>query len=1188
MSVEKLSPAQLEAVSNRGGALLVSAAAGSGKTRVLVERLFHYITKEHADVDDFLIITFTRAAASELRGRIVEELNSRLSDTPGDSHLRRQLMRVYRADIKTIDSFCGNIVRENVHLLEEDRRGGRLSADFRTLDEKEAALLQERTLSRVLEQYYEENDGKNLLLADAFGYGRDDTALEELILKLYQKIQSHAYPEVWLQRSGELWKHLPDSPGELPYGRELLKRFGRRAEFWAQRLEKAIEDFSAIESINKYYYDGFSAAVSRLRELASLALGGDWERVSAYGAIFEKLGAVRDKSVETEKKAAQAVWNRCKDEIKKGMELFSVSEEEYLSDLRAIAPAMIDLLRLTEEFSLCFREAKNKRNAADFSDQEHDALHLLIDENGDPTELGEAVASRYREIMVDEFQDTNEVQNRIFAAVSKEGKNLFVVGDVKQSIYRFRLADPGIFLEKYSDFAPYTEAEDGEPRKILLSRNYRSRAEVLDAVNFIFENILSEESGEMDYGRDERLYAGNESFVPHEETMPEFHLIGLPRNQSEEQTVKRIDAEARFVAERVSELLHGSYPVQSEDGTLRPVREEDIVILMRSPGNRMKAFYRALEDRGISYSTEASDAFFETVEIAVTFQLLQIIDNPRQDVPLISVLSSPLVGLTPDQLARIRALSPAGDFYTALLASEDAEVKSFLAHLKALRTAAKDLSVTALLARIFDDWNLMGIFGAMEGGIQRRQNLMSLLELARQFEAAGYRGLFAFILQLRELLERGNAPATAAVSSGGGVRIMSIHRSKGLEFPVVILADLSHEFNRKDLNAPVLVHPELGLGPMYIDFQRHIRYPTLARYALEERLEREMRAEEMRILYVAMTRAKEKLIMVMSCTGVDKRLESLSAMAGLPAASEALAGCKCMGEWILLPLLMRAEAGPLRELCGMEMPAAMADDERTWRVNYHNGLDYRDRACVSAVEEGEPTACEPEFSREQLDFVYPYAGDTVLPTVVSATQLKHRDEGTGEEKTAPHIRGIRRPAFLDGVCPLTGSEAGTAAHRLMQFIDYQTDASEESVSREIAKVVSAGHLSTVEADAVRISEIVSFLHSPLAVEMKKAAVLNREYRLSLLVDAREIGAEASPGEKIMLHGVVDCWFENAEGGITVVDFKTDRVFGEALYLRAEEYRPQVEAYSSALERILEKKVTEKILFFFSEGRTVSL
>ncbi|MBR6677312.1 MAG: helicase-exonuclease AddAB subunit AddA [Oscillospiraceae bacterium] len=1187
MCAFQLSPAQKEAVENRGGTLLVSAAAGSGKTRVLVERLFRYVVEEKADVDDFLIITFTRAAAAELRGRIVEELNKRLAVTPGDGHLRRQLLRVYRADIKTIDSFCAGILRENIHLLEEDGQGNRLTADFRTLDENEAAVLRQRTLQRVLEQYYEQRlNGESTLLADAFGYGRSDEGLEKLIVEIYNKIQSHAYPMKWLRETRAFWESIPDDPAKTPYGAELLLACGQKAAYCSKRLRHAQSQFCDIVEIQNAYGSHFLAVADQFDRLAELAQQGKWASAAAAQVEFPpRLGSVRNKDVDVQKNAAQLVWKQCKETAKEFQALFSVSAEEYTEDMRSMAPAMLDLLTLTEEFARGYREEKTRRNLADFSDQAHDTIDLLVNEDGTPTALGESVSARYLEIMVDEYQDTNEVQNRIFAAVSKQQKNLFLVGDVKQSIYRFRLADPGIFLRKYREFAPCGEAQEGEPRKLLLSKNYRSRPEVLDAVNYVFENILSTRMGEMEYGDEERLYAGNEGYTPQSDCRTEFHFVAMPARQSEFKKLKKQCAEARFVADRIAAMLRQGYGVQGENG-LRPVQPEDIVILMRSPSSRISDYRSALEERGIPCSTESSGDFFDTVEIAVTFQLLQLLDNPRQDVPLISVLSSPLFGFTPNRLAEIRANQKRTDFYDALTAAEGEDVSDFLTRLRDLRALAKDKSVSQILSILYDEWNIPGVFGAMEGGVARRENLFTLLEHARRFEGAGYRGLFAFTSQLRQQLEQGKAPVSAGKNSGGGVRIMTIHKSKGLEFPVVFLTDLSHAFNSKDFNEPVLVHPQLGLGPICVDLAHRIKFPTLARLAIVARLKREMKAEEMRILYVAMTRAREKLIMVHSTNGGEAKIGERITADCLPIDPEVVNAGKNLGEWVMMPLYQRPEAGSLREQFGGEGIAIGAAKDYPWLVQVHDGMKYAD-AAEEREETEEETLPEPDFALELLDFTYPYARETLLPTVISATQLKHIDES--ESTLPPHYRGAQKPHFLDGSGKkLAGAEAGTATHLLMQYLNFHCGASENEVRKEISRILRDRRISPAQAEAIRVDEVAMLLSSPLGNQLCEAKELHREYRLSLLLDAKELDENAAVGEQIMLHGVVDCWWENEDGTVTVLDFKTDRVKGKALEIRAEEYREQVESYCRALERILEKKVSKRLLYFFSEGRTVSL
>ena len=734
----QLTPEQAAAVENRGGALIVSAAAGSGKTKVLVERLFRYVTQERCSVDDFLIITYTRAAAAELRGKIAEELNRRIAEAPDNVHLQRQMLRVYQADIKTVDAFCTALLRENAHLLGQEGEKRCLTPDFRVMDEDEAALVRQRVLSRVLERFYSHIDPAGELLADTLGAGRDDQRLEELVDTLYAKLQSHAEPERWIQEQTAFWRCPGDDIDQTPYAKEILSGVARKAAYWQEMLTAMAERMGDNPAVEKGYGPGFSAAAEALGRLARAA-GESWSEAAGVQVEFPRLGSVKADAGGGLKEQAKALWDACKKDIPKMTKVLRTSSQEAMEDLQAVAPAMVALLQLTAEFSAAYQQEKLRLNAADFSDQEHLALKLLIGPDGTPTELGSQVAGRYQEIMVDEYQDTNEVQNCIFSAVSKQGRNLFTVGDVKQSIYRFRLADPTIFLEKYQRYLPADQADDGQERKILLSRNFRSRKEVLEGTNFIFEQIMSPQMGEMEYGEAEKLYCGAEYYLPREDCAVEFHLVDMELRRGKERPFKRTLAEAQAIARRIRSLLSDGFQVQDGEH-LRPCRMEDIVVLMRSPSGRAFTLSRALEELGIPCSADAAADFFATMEVAVIYNFLQIIDNPRQDVPLISVLRSPLFGFTPDRLAQIRANGTEGEFYDALCADGGEDCRQFLAGLSQLRRLAQDVSVHRLLFHLYNRCHAFGIFGAMEGGEERKENLIALFEHARRFEASGYRG----------------------------------------------------------------------------------------------------------------------------------------------------------------------------------------------------------------------------------------------------------------------------------------------------------------------------------------------------------------------------------------------------------------------------------------------------------------
>ena len=1187
MAELKLTEQQHAAVYDRGGSLLLSAAAGSGKTKVLVERVFSYLTQERCDVDDFLIITFTRAAAAELRARLAAELSARVAASPEDRHLRRQMFRVYQADIKTVDAFCASLLREHIHLL-EPVDGRSLTPDFRVLDEAEAKLLKDRALERTLESFYqniESGDTEFALLAGTLGAGRDDRKLVELVLELHEKIQSHPYPVRWLHQAAESWRNLPPTLADSVYGRTVMEDTVRKALFWAEQLERAVDAMEGYEAVYNAYADRFLETAAQLRQYEQAAQEG-WEAMGRIAPEFRRMGAVRGDENGAAKAAAQAVLKKCKDALKKLAAPYQVPEQEHLDDLRATAPAMLALLRLTEQFSQRYQAEKVQRNAMDFSDQEHYAVTLLCQEDGSPTELARQVSQRYQEIMVDEYQDTNEVQDCIFQAISREGGNLFTVGDVKQSIYRFRLANPTIFLEKYRRYADAAKAADGQPRRMVLSRNFRSRQEVLTTTNFVFGDIMSQEMGEMDYTADEQLYFGADYYAEAADRETEMHVISV--EDTPEEKFDRTEAEARFTARRIRQLLDEGFPIQGEGGVMRPVRPEDIVILMRSPRTRMKAFTAALAREGIPCGGGERDDFFGAIEIAVTVSLLEIVDNPRQDVPLISVLRSPLVGLCPDELAAIRALQAEGDYYDALCRDEGPAVREFLALLEELRRAAREMAVDELLWYIYDRCRVMAIFGAMDDGALRQARLTALYDYARQLVQSGKAGLFDFITHLRRLLEKGDAPGLSAARSAEGVQIMSVHGSKGLEFPVVILADLQRSFNQQDMSRPVLVHPTLGLGTERVDMERHIRYKTISKTALALRLEREAKAEEMRILYVAMTRAKEKLILIDCRRHMDKKLRELAVLTGSPVMPEAVAAAKSPGEWLLLSLLHTHEAAPLHALAGIR-PETLTPIPEGWiiRLWRGNGGDTGDGISVPAERRDTQTYTQPD--RAALAFEYPHQAVTTIPTKLTATQLKGREldqeiaEGAG---TMRRPAAPEKPRFLQAARGLSAAERGTAIHLAMQYLPLDTEPTEEAVRSQVRMLEQRRLLTPEQAEAVDAKSIAAFLRSPLAARIQSAERVWREYRFALLMPAERY-AKGAEGEELLLQGVADCVFEE-NGALTVVDFKTDRVTVEETLQRAELYRPQLQAYSDALSRIMEKPVSQRILYFFRSGTEISL
>ena len=635
------------------------------------------------------------------------------------------------------------------------------------------------------------------------------------------------------------------------------------------------------------------------------------------------------------------------------------------------------------------------------------------------------------------------------------------------------------------------------------------------------------------------------------------------------------------LAARIERLLREAFV--TENGALRPAKPSDIVILMRSPAARRKAFTAALQREDIPCAGGEEQSFFETMEIAVMVSFLQIVDNPRQDVPLLAVLRSPLLGFSPDRLAQIRGGHPGGDYYGALCADDGEDSRAFLERLAQLRAAAGELTADRLLWKLYTDWQALAVFGAMEGGAQRRSNLLALYAYAGQLAAAGRGNLFDFVSYLHDLMESGDLPDISARQESGGVQLMTIHKSKGLEFPVVILADLQKGFNRDDFQRPVLVHPRLGLGTERVDRQRRIRYDTVSKQAIQLALSRESLAEEMRILYVAMTRAKEKLICVDCMRFARNRVRGLLSVAGCPAAPEAVGSAKAPGDWILLPLLCTPEAAVLRQWADME-PEQPALSDGGWQVRLWENPVFECGPAAAAPEEA--AVQEKRYDLSAMELRYGHTAACTIPTKVTATQLKGRvlDEeiAEGAASARPRRLDFQRPLFLQQERRLTAAERGTAMHLVMQYLELGGPDPEEQVRRLMDRRL----LTPQQAEAVDMERIRAFLATPLAQEIRQARQVWREYRFALLMPAA-LYDPAAEGEELMLQGVVDCAFRTEEG-LVVVDFKTDRLAPGEEPQRAEEYRPQLEAYAQALERVMEEKVCRKVLYFFSTGATINL
>ena len=1194
-----LTEEQQKIVADRGGQLLVSAAAGSGKTRVLVERLMDRIVWEGEDIDRFLVITFTKAAAAELRGRVAQELAARLAEAPHDRHLRRQSTLIYQAPISTIHSFCSNLLRENGHLLE-------LDPDFRLCDEEESRSIQAQVMEEVLDRQYVQLDpeGNFARLVDTLSAGRDDSRLAEIALDVFQRIQSHPQPEQWLAEQRQLWQGLDQVAGaeDTPWGGLLLDHVARQCAACVRRLEQALALCGEDELLEKNYAPSIEQGIQDVKALEQAARDS-WDGAQVRLPItFAKAGAKRkreEKADELQLRRAAELTEQVKalrEAVKKQLgdlsKLLDGTSGEKLDDMRGTRPAVLALLDLVQEFARAYAKEKDRRSVLDFGDLEHLSVRLLRDENGD-TALARRWSQRYAEVMVDEYQDTNQVQNVIFNAISDGGRKLFQVGDVKQSIYRFRLADPTIFLEKYRRFADGDSAAEGEPRRRVLSRNFRSRGKILRACNDLFRSLMSRQLGELDYTDDQALVPGLPE-TEQEGDRVELDLLDLSflGMQDEEEREDKTMLEARLAALRIRRLLDSPFTI-GEGEEARRVQPADVMILLRSVGPVLPQYIKALEEQGIPWSAEGGDDFFQSTEVNVALSLLQVVDNPRQDVPLIAVLRSPVYGFTGDQLAMIRA-GRSGDFYSALTqeAQEgDLPCRNFLQELEQLRFGMGDRTCRQLVWHIYQRTNLLGLFSAMDPSGSRRDNLLTLYALAGQMEDSGCTTLFQLLNRLQRLKESGKKPqGGSAARNGEGVSILSIHRSKGLEKPVVLVCGLFRQFNTQDFRRPVLFHPDLGVGPRGLDQDRMLEYPTLARQGVELQLRREMLSEELRLLYVAMTRARDKLILTMGLGRGIKCVSDLRDSLSLPLDPAVLMEAPCLGQWVLLHALTRPEGEDLRQMAGLP-PCAAAGLGDPWDICWIDGSTLTAGARPAAHEEAPEKTEENQDLLDSLAWTYPHSGAVDMPSKLTATQLRKEKELPAlEEPDQPEKRPApregRRPRFVEQREGLTPAQKGTALHMAMQYLPVRGDHTVEAIEAELKRLVDGGFLTPEQGQAVKPEKLAAFYRSPIGRAVEQAELCRQEFKFSVLVPAEEY-RPGTEGEKVLLQGVVDCWFED-RNGVTVVDFKSDRVSPGGEQARGEEYRPQLEAYARALSAILGRPVRRKVLWFFATDTAVEL
>lgn len=1193
---------QVIALENRN--LLVSAAAGSGKTAVLVERIIRKITDENhpVDIDKLLIVTFTNAAAAEMRERIGAAIEKALEKEPENAHLQRQQTLLHNAQITTIHSFCLYVIRNYFHRID-------LDPDFRVAEEGELKLLKSDVLDKVLEGYYKEARPEFLALSETIATGKDDAPLKDAILKLFDYAMSYPWVEEWLEGCKEPF-HIAgmEEFEELPMTKELLSYLYSISSQWALQMELCRE-FSLQEDGPGMYGEVLEQEAQAMERISeSKSFREYYERIS--GASFGRLPAARKFHGDQEKKGrVQKLRNEVKSSLKKvAGQFFFQSPERMLADMQKNRPVADMLVEAALAFQQEFESKKRERNMLDFSDLEHFALKILVDaETKEPTQTAAELRGNYQEIMVDEYQDSNFVQETILKAVSKEPEgicNIFMVGDVKQSIYRFRMARPELFMEKYNS---YTQEESSRQR-IGLSMNFRSRPEVLKQVNDIFYRVMKADIGGVTYDGEAALYPGA-VFPEGEPGMFEPELLVVEPDEDNRDT-KAPELEAKAVGMEIRKLMRAQkvtaeMPGEGNPGALRPVRYSDMVILLRSMGGWADTFVKVLGSLGIPARAAAGTGYFSAIEVQTALNLLRLLDNPRQDIPMAAVLSSPIVGLDGEDLAVIRTSYPKEKFYQAamlaageagcpaeggaacrLRASQKKRLCRFLEILKKFRQKASYTPIHELLFQVLEETGYQAYVYALPGGEVRRANLEMLIEKAIAYESTSYRGLFYFIRYMEQLQGyEVDFPLAEGEEMEDAVRIMSIHKSKGLEFPVVFVSGLGKMFNSQDIRERVVLHPRLGLGMDVVDVKRRVRAPGLTRQFLARKAAMENVGEELRVLYVALTRAKEKLVLTGVLKKAGEKLESMQAIAGKDGF---LAFLSRLGSNTFLQFLLLA-----RSCEGDGSPVTIVSQAQLEKAEVKGAVEEGLTRVQLMAELQEP---EPEWEEKvakRLTYEYPYGEEAAMKTKVTVSELKHRAmDRLMEEEAGPALQGAPEeeqqryvPAFMEGAQEENaGARRGTAMHRVLECYDFTRGP--ETLQEQLKELEGQKRVEKELLDLLYLPSIKKFLQTGLGLRMQAAARQGKLYREKPFVmgkPAKEVLEDTDSEEMVLVQGIVDAFFE--EGGeLVLLDYKTDRVksAGEL----AGRYHAQLELYQEAVERAMGKKVKERLLYSFCLGEVV--
>jgi len=1128
MAEVKWTDEQLQAIKEKTKNILVSAGAGSGKTAVLVERIINKILNEGVDIDKILIVTFTQAAASEMRERILEAIYKKIEEEPDNRNLQQQIVLLNKANISTIHSFCLNVIKNNFFEIG-------ISPDFRIAEPAEVELLKLEVLEDLLEELYEANDDRIVKITGIYSGYRGDENLKGILLNIYNYIQSNPSPEEWLNFQVEKFNMSNQNFAETEWADILIKNYEKNILKYVKQLEKISLKLEKEVELQKYYF----VIRDDIEQLKNLMCNGmDWDKAYTLSQSFKmKTWPIDKKIVSVIKEEAKEERGNIRTSVKKLIETtFACDNEQATVDIQA----MYEVLNILREIIFMFieklKQAKQLKNIIDFNDIEHYSLNILTKRDEDGNIVNSDIAIKYmekfEEIAIDEYQDSNEVQEAILKSISN-GKNLFMVGDVKQSIYKFRQARPELFLGKYKTYKLKEDLNDGDGLKIQLFNNFRSKEKILNFVNSIFSNIMSKELGEIDYTEEEYLnYKANYETIEQNDKIELNIVEENEQNDESDEMVEELEKEeleAKFVAKKIEKLVNSGYKVWDKIEGYRKVTYKDIVILLRSPNAIAPTYEKELFNLNIPVFSDTNVKYLESIEIETIMNLLRIIDNPLQDIPLVSVMRSYIGGFTDNELIEIRLEDKTCPYYEAILKSDNPKVDVFLEQLKKWQFEQEYLPLDEFVWKIYMETGYFNYVSLMPNGEFRQANLKMLFEQAKQYENASFKGLFNFI-RFIENLKKNSGDLSSAKLIGENedvVRIMSIHKSKGLEFPVVFLCGTGKKFNFQDLRQDILLHQDLGIGPKYINYDRKISYDTLAKEALKIKSKNEIISEEMRVLYVALTRPKEKLFI----TGIGKKLPN------------DLTECNSFLDWIRY-VNSKSDMSEVLDVIvhqKINLEKEFSSDEKKENVSIKDILNRY-----------EPKKNDLEYISKELNWKYQYYEDTQIE---SKTSVSNITKGKIEKNITYEI-----PDFMKDNIALSKAQLGTKLHEIMQKLDLKRDYSFEEI-KSLSQEVNP-------------NEVYGFLQSDIARRIKKANLICKEKPFYTYVKANEI-YDVNSEEMVLVQGIIDLFFvENNE--IVLVDYKTDNVNDAKVLI--DRYKKQLFLYKKALEEALDKKVKEVVIY----------